>query len=273
MPSPIAKLSDRALLETAFLAADAAGAALRARFRSRVSIDNKAGPGATRSFDPVTDADRAAEAEITKVVRARHPDHAILGEEYGAVAGTARYRWVIDPIDGTRSFIIGFPTWGTLIGLEEDGVPIVGVMDQPYTGERAWADRSESHLRAVTGEVRRIATRPCAALADALVMATAPDMFREGDEAEVFADIRGQARMTRYGGDCYAYVMLAAGHVDVVIEAGLQPYDVVALIPIIERAGGRVTTWDGKPAVGGGRILATGDPALHDAILTRIAQM
>lgn len=264
---------DRELLATAMAAVDAAGETLRARFRRPVAVENKAKPGATRAFDPVTAADRAAEQAITAVIRARHPDHAILGEEYGAVDGTSPYRWVIDPIDGTRAFIAGLPTWGTLVGIEEDGKPVIGVMDQPYTRERAWADRDASYLRSVGGEVGRLATRACPDLADAIVLATSPDLFGPGVEAAVFADVKSKARLVRYGHDCYAYVMLAAGHVDVVIEAGLEPYDVVALIPIIERAGGRITTWEGKPAGGGGRILASGDPTLHAALLARFASM
>ncbi len=190
-----------------------------------------------------------------------------MGEEYGSQRTDAPFQWVIDPIDGTRSFITGTPMWGTLIGLLHSGAPVLGLMDQPFTGERFWSDAKAAFRRESGGKARRMRTRACQRLSDALIMTTSPEMFEAGVEMEGFERVKKAARMTRYGGDCYAYCLLAAGFVDLVIEAGLKSYDVVALIPIVERAGGRMTTWDGRPATAGGRIVATGDPVLHDKVL------
>lgn len=255
------------LVACAHALADAAGAAIRPHFRRPLAVDNKAGPGA---YDPVTVADRAAEAAIADRLRAVFPDHGMVGEELGTVNPDARYRWVVDPIDGTRAFIMGLPTWGTLIGLLDDGMPVLGLMDQPFTGERFHADPHGAHLRHA-GATVRLATRTCPDLADAVLSTTHPDLFDTPCTAHVLARLRGRARMIRYGGDCYAYCMLAAGHIDAIVEPGLQSYDIVALIPIVERAGGRVTTWTGAPATSGGDIVACGDPTLHAAILAEIA--
>jgi len=157
--------------------------------------------------------------------------------------------------------------WGTLIGLLHEGDPVLGLMDQPFTRERFWSAQNAAHARDASGKTRRIKTRSCTRVADALMMTTSPDLFEPGVEADRFARVKKEARMTRYSGDCYAYCLLACGFVDLVIESGLKSYDVVALIPIVERAGGRMTTWDGSPATNGGRIIAAGDPALHERAL------
>jgi myo-inositol-1(or 4)-monophosphatase len=258
------------LVETAHDLADASGKALLKHFRRRIAVDNKAGAG---GFDPVTEADRMAERAIRKRLAALHPEHGILGEEMGATAGTSPYTWVIDPLDGTRAFITGMPLWGTLIGVMHEGRAEVGLMDQPYTRERVWATASAAHWRGTDGRVQRIRTAPCARLEEARLTTTSPDMFAAGYEGEAFAQLRAKARLTRFGGDCYGYCLLAAGHIDVIIEAGLQSYDIVALIPIIERAGGRVTAWDGGRAEAGGRILACGDPRLHETLLKRLVKL
>jgi histidinol phosphatase-like enzyme (inositol monophosphatase family) len=229
-----------------------------------MAVANKAGVNA---FDPVTKADRAAERVIKRAIRARAPEHGILGEEYGSERPDAAFQWVIDPIDGTRSFITGTPMWGTLIGLLHEQAPVLGLMDQPFTGERFWTAEKASYALEAGGKPRRIKTRACSRIADALIMTTSPEMFEAGVEADSFQRVKREARMTRYGGDCYAYCLLASGFVDLVIETGLKSYDVVALIPIVERAGGRMTTWDGRPATDGGRIIASGDPALHDRVI------
>jgi myo-inositol-1(or 4)-monophosphatase len=229
-----------------------------------MAVDNKAGAGA---FDPVTKADRAAERAIVRAIRDRAPDHGVVGEEFGSKQEGAPFQWVIDPIDGTRSFITGTPMWGTLIGLLHEGEPVLGLMDQPFTGERFWSAQSAAYARDASGKARRIRTRPCPRVSDAIMMTTSPELFARGAEADGFQRVKTEIRMTRYGGDCYAYCLLASGFVDLVVEAGLKSYDVVALIPIIERAGGRVTTWDGRPATSGGRIVASGDAALHDRVL------
>lgn len=250
----------RAHVEFAHELADISGSTILPYFRRPLAVSNKAGPSA---FDPVTAADRAAERAIRKAVLARFPDHGIVGEEYGTVAGAGRYRWVIDPIDGTRAFITGSPVWGTLIGLMDGPRPILGLMDQPFTGERFWSDGRRAHSRGPNAKARTIKTRPCARLADAVLTSTHPDMFAPSEEAPRFSAVRSRVRMTRFGGDCYGYCLLAAGFVDVIVEAGLKPYDIVALVPIIEAAGGVVTTWEGGPPTDGGRIVAAGDSRVH----------
>jgi myo-inositol-1(or 4)-monophosphatase len=244
--------------------ADASGAAVLPHFRRPLSVENKGGMG---SYDPVTAADRSAERAIRRLIAQRFPDHAIEGEEYGATSADSPYRWLIDPIDGTRAFVMGLPLWGTLIGLTRSEEPLLGMMDQPFTRERFWSHARGASLRTPDGKERRLKTRPCPSLADAMLSTTHPELFAPGLESRGFASVKQQVRSCRYGGDCYAYTMLAAGHIDLVMEAGLKPYDIVALIPIIERAGGRVTTWAGTPASAGGRILACGDPRLHERVL------
>lgn len=254
----------KSLLDFAHQLADHSGPVVLRHFRKPIAIDNKLRDG---GFDPVTAADKGAEKVIAKELRAHFPDHGLIGEEHGNHNETARYRWVVDPIDGTRSFIMGSPLWGTLIGLLDGDTPLLGLMDQPYTGERFWSDRKAAYGRNAKGDVKRLKTRPCPSIYEATLTTTQPDLFAKGSELKTFMRLKEKARMTRYGGDCYNYALLAAGFVDIVMESGLKGFDIVALIPIIERAGGRVTTWDGKPAINGGRILATGDPDLHEKVL------
>jgi myo-inositol-1(or 4)-monophosphatase len=247
------------LIDFAHGLADLAGAAVLPHFRRRLKVTNKAGAG----YDPVTVADRAAERAMRAAIARQFPDHSIVGEEFAPRTGAGAHRWVLDPIDGTRAFIMGSPLWGTLIGLLEDGVPVLGILDQPYTRERFWGAKGRAHFRGPDGGTRRVKTRGCASLAEAVLTTTHPDLFATRPEAAAFARVKARARMTRYGGDCYGYGLLAAGFVDIVVEAGLKPHDVVALIPIVEGAGGRITTWDNGPALNGGRILATGDDRVH----------
>jgi myo-inositol-1(or 4)-monophosphatase len=245
--------------------ADAAAAAILPHFRSQLAVENKGGA----TFDPVTAADRGAEEAMRALIGARFPDHGILGEELGLTTG-GDATWVLDPVDGTRGFITGLPTWGTLIGLELAGRPLIGVMDQPFVGDRFVGSPLGAELRSrgPDGALRVVPlrVRPCPSLAEAVVSTTSPDFF-SGSERDAFDDVRRKVRLVRYGGDCYAYCMLALGLIDLVIESGLKPYDIVALMPIIERAGGLVTTWDGGPARHGGRIVAAGDRRLHAAAL------
>lgn len=252
--------ASRAHLEFAHTLADLSGAAIRPFFRKALAVTSKGGRAA---FDPVTAADRAGERAIRKAIRARFPNHGIVGEEYGNVAGKGRYCWVIDPIDGTRAFIMGSPLWGTLIGLIDGSRPILGLMDQPFTAERFWSDGQRAYWRGPAGKRQRIRTRACVGLAEAVLTSTHPDLFAAREEAARFDALKSRVRMTRYGGDCYGYCLLAAGCVDLIVEAGLKPYDVVALIPLIEAAGGFITTWDGGPATAGGRIIAAGDKRVH----------
>lgn len=251
-------------LELAHALADQSAKAILPHFRKPIPVDNKA---AGRDFDPVTQADQAAERAISRIISKRCPDHGIIGEEFGSVRPDARFQWVIDPIDGTRGFITGTPMWGTLIGLLDGGEPVLGVMNQPYTGERFWTDGAASFFKGPSGRAKRLSTRACKRTSDALVMTTNPELFAKGAEMDAFMRVRSETRMTRYGGDCYAYCMLASGFVDVIVETGLKTYDVAALIPIVENAGGRFTSWNGGPATNGGQIVASGDPALHERVL------
>lgn len=256
------------LLRTAHRLADASGPVILDRFRKAMTVDNKAGNG---SFDPVTEADREAERIIRRCLAEWHPDHAILGEEMGATAGTSPYTWVLDPIDGTRAFMTGMPLWGTLIGVTCEGLAVAGMMDQPYTRERVWSTGTGALWRGIDQSVQPIRTASCPHLGEARFTTTSPDLFATSDAQDVFGHLKAGARLTRFGGDCYAYCLLAAGHIDLVVEAGLQPYDIVALVPIIEEAGGVVTTWSGERPEAGGRIVASGDPRLHETVLAMMA--
>lgn len=247
--------------------ADAAASAIMPHFRASVAVENKLSAG----FDPVTVADREGESAIRELIHSRFPAHGILGEEHGDHQLDADSVWVLDPIDGTRAFIAGLPTWGTLIGLCEGGRPSRGMMVQPYIGERFYGDGKSAYLTTRSGR-SPIATRACARLEDALMCTTDPYLFTD-PERPVYDEVERSARNTRYGTDCYGYAMLAAGQVDLVIESGLNAYDIVALIPIVEGAGGVVTTWTGGPAREGGRIVASGDRRLHDAVLARLSRI
>jgi len=248
---------------TAFIGrlATASGETILPFFRTSLGIDNKG----TRDFDPVTEADRAAEAVMRRLIQSNFPQHGIVGEEFGNEREDAEYVWVLDPIDGTKSFISGFPTWGTLIALMHRKTPVYGMMHQPYIGERFSGDNGSANYSGSAGQ-RRLAVRRCAQLADATLFTTSPLLMNEADRA-AFGRVADTVRLTRYGGDCYSYCMLAAGHLDLVIETELKPYDIAALIPIITGAGGVVTTWEGKPAQSGGRIVAAGDARIHEAAL------
>ncbi len=252
--------------------ADVSAEAIMPFFRTALAADDKAHGGA---FDPVTEADRAAELAMRRLIETTFPGHGVYGEEFGALREDAEYVWVLDPIDGTKSFICGLPMWGTLIGLTHSKRPCYGLMSQPFTRERFFGDGAAAYwrgpARGAAGdkgdmETRRLSTRPCPRLAQATLMTTSP-LLIDPALRENFHRVEREARLSRYGGDCYAYCALAAGHVDLVIETNLQPYDIVALIPIIEGAGGVVTNWSGGDAAAGGAIVAAGDPALHDAAL------
>ncbi len=227
-------------------------------FRTALGVENKSLAG---GFDPVTAADRAAELAMRTLIKETFPEHGIVGEELGAERPDAEYVWVLDPIDGTKSFISGMPAWGTLIGLTRRGVPIYGMMHQPFTREHFTGDGKASHYRGPAGD-RALRVRPCAVLENAVMMTTSPLLMNDADRGR-FCRVEEAVRLSRYGGDCYAYCMLAAGHVDLVIETELKPHDVLPLIPIIEGAGGIITTWQGDPAVAGGRIVAAGDKRVH----------
>ncbi|MBH0239445.1 histidinol-phosphatase [Methylobrevis albus] len=245
--------------------ADAASAAILPHFRSAMAVENKE----ALAFDPVTVADKGAEEAIRGLIGADYPEHGILGEEYGDQSGDAEHVWVIDPIDGTRAFISGLPVWGTLIGLKRHGVPVFGMMAQPFTGERFSGDGKSAYYTGPGGE-RPLKTRKCAAIGDATLFTTTPALFKGADRA-AYDRVERAARLPRYGCDCYAYCMLAAGQIDLVVETELKTFDIMPLIPVIEGAGGVVTNWDGGSAIEGGRIVAAGDPRLHAAVLEMLA--
>jgi myo-inositol-1(or 4)-monophosphatase len=258
----------QAIVRTAHDLADLSGPVILKYFRKSMPVENKGVGGA---FDPVTKADRGAEKVISEALATRFPDHGLIGEEFGTRPGTSSFEWVVDPIDGTRAFIIGSPLWGTLIGVLKNGQPFFGLMDQPFTGERFWSGDRATYHSVRGGRPVRLKTRSCARLKDAVLTSTHPDLFEGAERVAVLDKLKREARLTRYGGDCYGYCLLAGGHVDVILEAGLKSYDIVALIPIIERAGGVVTTWEGGDAASGGDIIATGDRRLHEALLKLIA--
>jgi histidinol phosphatase-like enzyme (inositol monophosphatase family) len=241
--------------------ARAAAAETLPRFRRHGDVSNKLAAG----FDPVTEADREAEKAIRSLISAHYPDHGILGEEFGSQNAESSHIWVIDPIDGTRSFISGIPLWGTLVGLTVAGDAVAGMMAQPFIGELFYAAGEGAWYEGPGGR-RPLSTRKTSVLADATLCTTTPAMFK-GARREAYERLESAVRLPRYGTDCYAYAMVAAGHVDLVVEVGLQSYDIVALIPIIEAAGGVITDWDGGPAENGGDIVAAATPGLHDAAL------
>jgi myo-inositol-1(or 4)-monophosphatase len=256
--------------------ADVSGEAILPFFRTTLAAEDKARGGAVGgAFDPVTEADRAAELAMRRLIETTFPGHGIVGEEFGSTRESAEYVWVLDPIDGTKSFICGLPMWGTLIGLTHRGRPCYGLMHQPFTRERFAGDCEGAWWRGPARgagreggavEKRKLSVRPCASLGQATLMTTSP-LLIDPALRENFHRVERQTRLSRYGGDCYAYCALAAGHVDLVIETNLNPYDIVALIPIIEGAGGIVTTWSGDSAEKGGAIVAAGDRRAHAAAL------
>jgi inositol-phosphate phosphatase/L-galactose 1-phosphate phosphatase/histidinol-phosphatase len=248
-------------LELALRLADAAGEAIRPYFRQPLTVDDKA------DLTPVTAADRAAEQAMRSLIERRFPEHGIVGEEFGRVRENAEFVWTLDPIDGTKSFISGVPLFGTLIALTRGKRPILGVIDQPISRER-WVGVA-GRPTTLNGVV--IHCRACAGLAAATLFATTPDMFKEGD-AIAFARVSGAVKLTRFGADCYAYGLLAAGFIDLVLEASLKPYDFCAMVPIVEGAGGIATDWRGADLDlhSDGRILVAGDRRTHQAALELI---
>jgi inositol-phosphate phosphatase / L-galactose 1-phosphate phosphatase / histidinol-phosphatase len=238
--------------------ADAAGEAIRPFFRKPLVVDDKA------DLTPVTAADRAAEQAMRSLIEQHFPNHGIVGEEFGRVREDAEFVWTLDPIDGTKSFISGVPLFGTLIALTCRKRPILGIIDQPISRER-WVGAAG---RPTTLNGTTIRCRTCPALASATLFATTPDMFKESDAA-AFGRVSATVKLTRFGADCYAYGLLAAGFIDLVLEAGLKPYDFCAMVPIVEGAGGIATDWRGADLdlTSDGRIVVAGDRRSHQAVL------
>ncbi len=237
-------------------------------FRSANEVEHKAG---VHEFDPVTQADRAGEEVIRKALKATYPGHGIIGEEFGSENEAAEFVWVIDPIDGTRSFISGVPVWGTLIGLYRDSKPFMGMMNQPFTQERYWSDGAKSFY-SWQGSEQVIKARAATSLDQAILLSTGVDFFPQDSERAAFEKVQSSVRLTRFSYDCYAYCMLASGHVDLIVEAGLNIYDIAALIPVVENAGGIVTDWNGGDPSQGGQIIASGCKAIHEQALAVLAQ-
>lgn len=254
-----------ALVRGAEAAADVAGAVIRPLFRTGIGTDLKT------DASPVTIADRTAEQAMRAVLAERFPGHGILGEEFGLQNPESRLRWVLDPIDGTRAFITGRPSFGTLIALLDGDTPIIGIIDQPITGER-WvgAKGRPTTFRGPFGGTAQ--TRPCPAIGQAELGATTPDMF-VGEDAAAWARLTRSVGRTYYGGDCYTYGLVALGHVDISVDATMKVWDWAALVPVVEGAGGRVTDWQGNPLRpdGDGRTVAVGDPALLPQVLAILA--
>jgi histidinol phosphatase-like enzyme (inositol monophosphatase family) len=238
------------------------GEAILPFFRTSLAALDKSSDGA---FDPVTEADRAGEVVMRRMIKANFPSHGIVGEEFGVERGDAEYVWVLDPIDGTKAFICGLPIWGTLIGLARHGRPVYGMLHQPFSRERFNGDGKASSYRGPAGP-RTLRVRDCVEIAAAILTTTHPSMMAPA-ERQRFDRLEARAKLSRYGGDCYAYAMLAAGHIDLVVEAGLKPYDIVAIIPIVEGAGGVITSWQGTDASGGGTVIAAGDRRVHQEAL------
>jgi histidinol phosphatase-like enzyme (inositol monophosphatase family) len=250
------------LVATAHALADTARVATLQHFRrSDLVADTKE----THRFDPVTAADRLSEERMRAILASRRPEDAILGEEFGAKSGTSGLTWVLDPIDGTRGYLSGTPTWGVLISVRDEAGPIYGIIDQPYIGERFEGGLGRARVVGPMGEVA-LATRSPRPLAEAILFTTFPELGTP-EEAAAFRRVAPKARLVRYGMDCYAYALIAAGQIDLVIEAGLQAYDVQAPIAVIEAAGGIVTDWQGRPAHDGGRILAAANRTIHTEAL------
>ncbi|MFD1911757.1 histidinol-phosphatase [Halodurantibacterium flavum] len=221
-------------------------------------------------FDPVTQADRAAEAAMRAILDERRPDDAILGEEFGHKPGTSGLTWVLDPIDGTRGYMSGTPTWGVLISVADDTGPLMGIIDQPYIGERFSGGFGRAEATGPLGKAP-LGCRGPRPLQEAVLFSTFPEVGTEAEE-RAFRALSRQVRLTRYGMDCYAYALVAAGQIDLVVEAGLQPYDVHAPIAVIQAAGGIVTDWTGGPAHGGGRIVAAANRIIHEQALAVLSQ-
>lgn len=254
------------LRRVAFELAETARAATLLHFRSEgLAADTK---DAAR-FDPVTVADRLAEERMRAILARLRPEDGILGEEFGATDGTSGLVWVLDPIDGTRGYLSGAPTWGVLISVRDASGPIYGLIDQPYIGERFEGGLGWAEMNGPLGR-RALRCRPARPLTEAILFSTFPEVGTPAEGA-AFRRVAEQARLVRYGTDCYAYALIAAGQIDLVIEAGLQAYDVQAPIAVIEAAGGVVTNWQGGPCHEGGQVLAAANPQIHAEALALLA--
>lgn len=252
---------DKEYIALAQQMADSAGAILRSAYRRPLAVDHKS------DLSPVTIADRNVEIALRAAIEARFPDHGIIGEEFGNVRQQSPYQWVIDPIDGTRSFIAGYPLFTTLIALAFEGTPILGMIDQPISGERWLGVRGKE----TTLSGNPVKTSGRSALQNAVIATTSMDYFTP-TQLQSFLKLKSQCANTVLGGDAYAYAMLASGQIDMVVDGGMKPYDFCALKPVIEGAGGVITDWQGKPITihSDGRVLAAANEALHKQALAAL---
>lgn len=252
------------------IAAEMADTARRVTMRyfrkHNLQSENKAGAGA---FDPVTIADRACERALREILARKRPFDGILGEEEADVESKSGLTWVIDPIDGTRAFMSGMPCWGVLIAVNEGAAPVYGIVDQPFTEERLIGGFNTASYEHRENPATQLCTRNTATLENAILYSTFPEIGTP-EERTRFEAVRDQVQLTRYGTDCYGYALVAMGHIDLVIEAGLNPFDVQAPIAVVEAAGGIVTDWNGNPAYDGGQILAAANRDIHAQALEHL---
>lgn len=259
---------DDKLIQFANRLADASGAAIRPFFRQRIEVDHKEG---RHAFDPVTEADRGGERAIRAIIERERPDDAILGEEFGEKPGSSGWRWVLDPVDGTRGFITGRHEWGSLIALEKDGEPVLGILDQPVLGERFIGVNGRSVL--IQDDLRTpLKVRACDDISQAILCATDPSAYMTEAQQAAFARVKAKARLTRYHGDCYLFAMLAMGFIDVIVEGAFRRWDVAAVIPLVECAGGIITDWKGGVWRDGEPLLACGDARIHAQTVALLTQ-
>ena len=250
---------DEKLIAFANRLADASGAVIRPYFRQRIEVVHKPGRA---PFDPVTEADKGGERAIRAIIERERPDDGILGEEYGETKGRNSLRWVLDPVDGTRAFITARHEWGSLIALEDNEVPVLGILDQPVLGERFIGANGRAELHQA-GAVTPLRVRACADLKDATLCATDPSAYMTPAQVAAFDRVKARARLTRYHGDCYLFAMLAMGFIDVIVEGAFRRWDVAALIPLVEGAGGLITNWQGETWRDGDPLIASGDARVH----------
>jgi myo-inositol-1(or 4)-monophosphatase len=253
--------TDDATIAFAHRLADTAGRVIRPYFRRRIEITDK-GLAQGGMFDPVTIADKTAEEAVRAIIERERPDDGIIGEEFGEKPSANGLRWVLDPLDGTRAFITGRYEWGSLIALEQNSRAVLGILDQPVLGERFIGVNNEAYLFKQQ-ERTRLRVRSCPDLSQAVLCATHPDAYFTAGEREAFRRVQRSVRMTRFGGDCYLFGVLALGFIDLIIESSFNRWDIAALIPIVEGAGGIISNWQGHSCAHGGQILAAGDQRAH----------